>query len=399
MDLGPTGRATWRGAVGSARISIVVRWLHAALALSLAGCAFGTDSIVRRNADGAGVDGGTIIGCEPPCGDGESCRAGACVPDGGDGDGDGIPTEIDCDDTDAEIGAVTEALCSNGCGEGVMQCVDGVWGECDAPTECDCEPGSAPRTSPCGFCGTQRQVCTDGAWLNDGACVGAGECTAGMVESGASCGSCGTQSRTCQVDCTWGAWECSGGGECVAGTTDTRTMSCGACGEGTRTDTRTCTGSCTWGAWSTGSCATSATCAPGETDVDSRSCSGGCGMSETRTRSCNSTTCTWGTYGSWSGCGSCGPVCGNGTCESGETCSSCADCRYGHGGTASGTSCAGVPAETWRCVYSTSLGGNVSQVCRGGTWINFNFNPRNCSACVCSFSTACCQTGSSSGGC
>jgi hypothetical protein len=41
----------------------------------------------------------------------------------------------------------------------------------------------------------------------------------------------------------------------------------------------------------------------------------------------------------------------------------------------------------------------VSQVCRGGVWVNFNFNPRSCSTCVCSFSSACCQTGSTSTGC
>ena len=77
-----------------------------------------------------------------------------------------------------------------------------------------------------------------------------------------------------------------------------------------------------------------------------------------------------------------------------------ADCRYGHGGTGeNGDSCAGVPAETWRCVYSSRLGGYVSQFCRNGKWTNFNFNPRNCSACRCSFSLSCCQAGYTGSGC
>ncbi|MCZ7683551.1 MAG: hypothetical protein M5U28_34155 [Sandaracinaceae bacterium] len=41
----------------------------------------------------------------------------------------------------------------------------------------------------------------------------------------------------------------------------------------------------------------------------------------------------------------------------------------------------------------------MSQVCRSGSWVNFNFDPRDCSGCVCSFSTSCCQVGSPSSGC
>ena len=63
-----------------------------------------------------------------------------------------------------------------------------------------------------------------------------------------------------------------------------------------------------------------------------------------------------------------------------------------------GSSCAGVPDGQWRCVTQSGLG-MVSQVCRSGSWVNFNLNPMNCSACVCAFSTACCQPGSPSTGC
>lgn len=341
------------------------------------GCALGESGVNRRDDDAgpsasadAGRDGGETadawvppIECDPRCADTETCVDGTCVPGVLDLDGDGVPAERDCDDMDAGITSSAERECSNACGVGMERCTDGVWTACDAPASCECPAGSAPRTVPCAQCGMQQQSCVDGTWTNTGACTGMGACSPGAV--------------------------------------DTRTVSCGACGEGTRTESRTCSSSCTWGSYSpTGSCSTAATCAPGETDSETQSCPGSCGMTQQRTRSCNSSSCTWGPFGSWSGCSSCGPVCGNGTCESGETCEACADCRYGHGGNGNGgDSCAGVPAETWRCVHSSSLGGNVSQVCRSGAWVNFNFNPRGCSACRCSFSLSCCQAGYTGGGC
>jgi hypothetical protein len=215
----------------------------------------------------------------------------------------------------------------------------------------------------------------------------------GDVEMGGTCGRCGVQARTCGVTCTWGAWSCSEEGECTPGAEEMSEEACGACNTGHRSRTRTCDGTCGWGAWSDfGACSGASTeCAAGASDSESRACPGGC-ANQTRTRSCSSTSCTWGAFGSWSTCPTCGPVCGNGTCESGETCASCADCRYGHMGSGTGgSSCAGVPAETWRCVTTSVCGGPTSQVCRGGTWINFNCAPRNCSACRCSYSISCDQ--------
>ncbi len=53
---------------------------------------------------------------------------------------------------------------------------------------------------------------------------------------------------------------------------------------------------------------------------------------------------------------------------------------------------AGVPAETWRCVNNTSpCGGTVTQVSRGGVWVNFNCNPRGCNACCGTYSINCDQ--------
>jgi len=341
------------------------RFASAGIALLLAaGCASGGDGVNPRDRDASApppridatipVDdaGEPPTACDPPCVGDTVCRAGACEPAGMDGDGDGVDVTLDCDDSDPTIGRTADRDCSSMCGTGVERCTDGEWETCTAPTTCDCEAGAPPRMLDCGMCGTQRQVCSDGAWVDDGACMGEGPCGPGDVDMGSTCGRCGREERRCNADCTWGAWTCVDEGACMAG----------------------------------------------ETDTETRSCSTSCGGTETRSRTCSG-SCTWGGFGAWSGCPSCGPVCGDGTCESGETCSSCADCRADHLGSGDhGDSCAGVPENQWRCV-TRSDGFRVSQVCRSGAWVNFNLTPRDCNACVCSFSLSCCQAGSTTPGC
>ena len=360
----------------------------------LTGCATGS-GVNPRGGDGAidaGLDAG-VRNCMPACGAGQICRNGTCVSESTDADMDGTPVAMDCDDMDPAVAASAMRACSSACGAGMEVCTDGVWGPCDAPATCACAPGTPPRTVPCERCGTRQQTCEGGSWV-DGPCAGMGACEAGQTETGAACGMCGTERRTCNMTCQWDPYVCEGGGgTCTAGQTQTRTQACGACGEGTRTDTRTCSMACGWGDWANGSCVTAATCTPGQTGMETRACPGGC-ANQTRTRSCNTTSCQWNGFGDWTACPGCGPVCGNSTCESGETCASCADCRNGHMGSGTGgSSCAGVPAETWRCVTTTACGGPTSQVCRNNVWVNFNCAPQNCAACVCSYSTACCQPG------
>ncbi|MGE0787693.1 MAG: hypothetical protein AB7S26_18605 [Sandaracinaceae bacterium] len=209
------------------------------------------------------------------------------------------------------------------------------------------------------MCGSGTETCSSGVWTDCDAptmcnCMEPRVCSPGDVEMGALCGMCGRQERRCRTDCRWGPSMCVEEGECSPGTMDT---------------------------------------------PETRACPGTCGGTQTRSRTCTS-GCTWGTFTDWGPtCPTCGPVCGDGTCTSPETCSSCADCRAGHMGTGSGgSSCAGVPEGQWRCVTQSGLG-VVSQVCRSGSWLNFNLNPQNCNACVCSFTTACCQVGSPSAGC
>jgi len=173
-----------------------------------------------------------------------------------------------------------------------------------------------------------------------GAC---GVCVPGASETGAACGMCGTERRSCAGDCTWGAWACEGEGVCMDGEVDTEMRPCGTCGTGMQVRTRTCQSSCTWGA-----------------------------------------------FGDWGACTGDGPCCGDGVCDASETCESCVDCQAGHLGTGTGgASCAGVPAEQWRCVTSTRWSTRVSQVCRDGAWVNFNLDPRDCAACVCGRTDAC----------
>ena len=63
-------------------------------------------------------------------------------------------------------------------------------------------------------------------------------------------------------------------------------------------------------------------------------------------------------------------------------------CNHGSSGN-NGDSCKGVAAEAWRCVYSSWLKVNVSQVCRNGVWLNYNTNPKSCSACCGNYSSNC----------
>lgn len=260
-----------------------------------------------------------------------------------------------------DAGPPTDPM-DGGCAPG--SCVGPPDGDDDGiPTTDDCDDddpaiGRTAARACTTMCGTGTESCTDGQWS---ACDAPTTCNCsmpacepGQVEMGGLCGMCGREERRCRTDCTWGPMECVDEGVCEPGTMDT---------------------------------------------PQTQSCPGTCGGTQMRTRTCTS-SCTWGPYTDWApSCPSCGPVCGDGTCDSGETCSSCADCRAGHLGTGSGgDSCAGVPEGQWRCVTQASLG-QVSQVCRSGSWVNFNTSPMDCSSCVCSFSTACCQPGSPSTGC
>lgn len=274
--------------------------------LVLGACASGSEVDPMRHRDGSTPpqrDGSMPSGeCAPACAPGAECVDGRCITPGVDLDGDGVVSELDCDDGDPSIGTDGSRECVSACGTGSESCVAGIWSACTAPETCDCTPGSAPRDVSCGMCGTQQQLCEDGTWTDAGSCSGEGSCMAGAIErESEACGACGRgtreRTRSCGATCTWGEWgafgACSvtGASECTMGEVQTEERACGNCDLGRQTRTRSCTADCTWGAWSDfGGCSGGGTCAPGAT----RACDG-------RTSSCTqqvcSASCTWGACG------------------------------------------------------------------------------------------------------
>lgn len=273
----------------------------------------GRDAGPRTDSGGGGVDAGSLD-CEPECVAPMICMDGRCVDAGGDGDGDGVPTEFDCDDADPLVGNMGERTCSSACGSGVERCTDGEWLPCTAPETCDCTDGVPPREIPCERCGMQRQVCSGGTWVDDGVCTSRA-CTPGEIRMAGPCGRCGTVTETCQADCSWGTGTCVGEGTCMAGEIETGMEGCGTCGGGTRSRTRSCGATCEWGAWGAwGACTDGggSECSPGETDMETRAC-GNCNTgSQSRSRSCSG-DCRWGSWSAWSGCS------GGGACAPGST--------------------------------------------------------------------------------
>lgn len=251
------------------------------------------------------------IGCGS-CADGQSCIDGRCVRDA---DGDGVPADRDCDDDDPTVGSTAQRACLSDCGSGLERCEEGVWGQCDAPTDCDCENPGDQRTVSCPMCGTQTQLCVDGRWVNEGECIGVGECAAGdteMVEE--PCGLCGEgkqlRSRTCDSSCQWGEWsdvgECTGAtAVCLPGTEDVETRIC--CRDGVKTRTRICTDACTFGDWSEWSECSIGECTPEEVRTRDEPC-GQCNRgTHTVTEECDE-ACGWVEIGRTE-CVGAGPVC------------------------------------------------------------------------------------------
>lgn len=126
------------------------------------------------------------------------------------------------------------------------------------------------------------------------------------------------------------------------------------------------------------------------------------------------------------GVGDSGPsdagACGDGTCDEGESCETCRD-DCGRCSTCGTRGCSGdedcgsghledgedkdpcdpLHVDQWRCVWAESHQDTVSQVCRKKDgkwqWVSMHTNPRNCAACVCTMTAACCREGSDSPGC
>lgn len=278
------------------------RWAALVVALMLPGC------FLVRSGTAATDDGATGL-------DGRVADNDAGPPIS-DGDGDGVPTDRDCDDADPSVGSVAETPCASACGSGIASCVEGTWGRCDAPTVCSCT-GTDTRDLDCIRCGTQRQVCESGTWVNDGACSDQGDCAPGALMMGSEpCGVCAsgtrTRARMCGSGCDWDAWAawgaCVGESGCMPGTPQMDSRPCGACGSGTQIRTRACDSSCGWPGWSGwGACSGASGCTPGTMQTQTQGC-GDCGGTQDRTRTCDS-SCAWEAWSGWGSCSASGTVC------------------------------------------------------------------------------------------
>lgn len=160
-----------------------------------------------------------------------------------DGDSDGVPVTLDCDDTDDGVGRTAGRDCASACAAGVERCTDGEWTVCDAPTDCECETPGETRSVECGRCGIGSQTCgDDGRWSVPTECFDEGECADGEIEIDTS--RCGERRRICDSSCAWRDWvEITAPGECEPGETVESTTDCGSSGS-TRVDT--CTAACAW---------------------------------------------------------------------------------------------------------------------------------------------------------
>lgn len=198
---------------------------------SLLGCGEHRELLVDSGADVGLADGGT--------------RDAGTDSDGGpvvDGDSDGIPRDLDCDDTNGAVGRSATRECTTSCEAGSETCVDAEWSACSASTECTCGSEGLTRTVTCGRCGSGTQTCGDDLrWSPVAECRDEGECLAGAVEVDDS--RCGERRRVCNVSCTWGEWEViTPRGECDPGATSESSTDCTP--GMTRLDT--CSESCEW---------------------------------------------------------------------------------------------------------------------------------------------------------
>lgn len=241
---------------------------------------------------------------------------------------------------------------------------------------------SCSDTVPACDCGEAN--CIEGTWIcpepegygllcaNDATCGARIDCF-GACTGGDYPPDCGCGAALCELD---GSWRCEGDASCCDESAGQSCYRAGYCGATVDCDGR-CTGGtpepeCECGA---AVCRPDGTWAPCDDPADlgqrcdnDRICGG--------TRSC--TGCTGGQAK---------PSCDRAlSCQPDGTWSSCppTTCEVSRGDvpdTQHGASCAGIATDTWRCAWDTQYDTQVTQVCRGGSWLNNTFSPSCCGLC------------------
>lgn len=246
-----------------------IAWWSVAVGL-LSGCVMASDDASCDCPEGeACVDGACRSTRCPlvPCADGQRCLEGYCVVD---------------------ERCTQDSQCPGG------RCIEG------ACYILECEEGESDSV-PCGDCGVQERLCSQGRWVTQGQCADQGECSPGDQEAGP----CGQGSRGCDEACQWGPWAELPEGSCEPGQTEQR--ACGNCGA----MERTCLDACQWGEWS--QCSQEQACTPGETrqQVCGDSDVGLCMLGQQE--SLCGEDCVWGDWGTCQGQrGPTEEICGDG---------------------------------------------------------------------------------------
>jgi hypothetical protein len=293
-------------------------------------------------------------------------------------------TDDDCDGSiDEKCGCQADVPCQTGCGPGVQPCVGGVLGACNAPQplvevcngkddNCNGLVDENVVQGCASECGPGESVCLGGSF---GPCQPLNSCATSCGNK--SCdGSSGETCQNCPQDCGACPVVC-GDGVCQAGET------CQSCPQD-------CKAPLAGQACSTG--------LPGVCNQGLVNTCGACvGVNQPAAEVCGD--------GLDNNCNNlvddgCGPVCGNGSCEAGESCQTCQDCKVPGAGQPCSTGQPGVcsPGKLDGCgVCVASLTPGV-EVCGDGLDNNCNGQTdENCVGVVCPDGT--CGPGETCGNC
>ncbi|MFA5764503.1 MAG: hypothetical protein WC915_06880, partial [archaeon] len=326
-------------------------------------------------SDGCGGICGTCSGSTPNCVN-YQCSAAACVPSC-------VGKTCGSDGCNGSCGTCSLANAASQCNSSYRCAISSCnanFANCDLNVSNGCET-TLGTTSNCLACGN---TCSTGYICSSTGCVSS--CTDTCSSLGYNCGTqtvCGvsTNCGTCGTGYT-----CTGG-TCVASCTNTCASLGYNCGTQTVCGVSTNCGTCSTGyaCNSSGKCVCSSTCA---------SLGYNCGTQTVCGVSTNCGTCSTGYACTGGTCVASTPVCGDGSCNGAETCTSCpGDCGtcsnvtylrkfYVNATTGSDSNAGTSPASPWKTVskvnsYTSFQPGDGILFERGKTWREQLIVPRS----------------------